>query len=57
MSASQGLEIPFVGYIELQVSVLSHTFGGLGFQIVKNPVLTQIHTRKQRLPGVIGSNV
>lgn len=31
ISASQGLEIPFVGYVELKVSVLGHTFSGLGF--------------------------
>lgn len=42
ISASQGLEIPYVGYVELQLTVLSQTFNGLGFLIVKDPVSTPI---------------
>lgn len=57
ISASQGLEIPYIGYVELQLSALSHTFDGLGFLIVKDPVSIPIHVRKTRVPGVIGSNV
>ena len=57
ISASQGLEIPYVGYVELQLTALSHTFKGLGFLIVKDPVSTQIQARKKRIPGVLGSNV
>ncbi|KAK2552973.1 hypothetical protein P5673_025684 [Acropora cervicornis] len=56
-SASQGLEIPYVGYVELQLTALSHTFNGLGFLIVKDPVSTPIQLRKERVPGVLGSNV
>ena len=50
ISASQGLE-------ELQLTALSHTFNGLGFLIVKDPVSTPIQVRKERVPGVLGSNV
>ena len=57
ISASQGLEIPYVGYVELQLTALSHTFEGLGFLIVKDPVSTPIQVRKERVPGVLGSNV
>lgn len=57
ISASQGLEIPYVGYVELQLTALSHTFKGLGFLIVKDPVSTPIQARKKRIPGVLGSNV
>ena len=57
ISASQGLEIPYVGYVELQLTALSHTFNGLGFLIVKDPVSTPIQLRKERVPGVLGSNV
>lgn len=57
ISASQGLEIPYVGYVELQLTVLSQTFNGLGFLIVKDPVSTPIQVRKKRIPGVLGSNV
>ena len=57
ISASQGLEIPYVGYVELQLTALSHTFNGLGFLIVKDPVSTPIQLRKERVPGVLGCNV
>ena len=57
ISASQGLEIPYTGYVELQLTALSHTFNGLGFLIVKDPVSTPIQVRKERVPGVLGSNV
>ena len=36
ISVSQGLEIPYVGYVELQVTAFSYTFEGLEFLIVKN---------------------
>jgi len=57
ISASQGLEIPYIGYVELQVSALSHIFDGLGFLIVKDPVSTPIQVQKKKVPGVIRSNV
>ena len=57
ISASQGLEIPYVGYVELQLTALSHTFEGLGFLIVKDPMSTPVQVRKKRVPGVLGSNV
>ncbi|KAK3737241.1 hypothetical protein QZH41_010870 [Actinostola sp. cb2023] len=57
ISASQGLEIPYIGYVELQLFALSHMFKGLGFLIVKDPVSTPIQARKSRVPGVLGSNV
>ena len=39
------------------MTALSHTFNGLGFLIVKDPVSTPIQVRKERVPGVLGSNV
>lgn len=57
ISASQGLEIPYVGYVELQLTAFSHKFEGLGFLIVKDPVSTPIQARKKRVPGVLRSNV
>ena len=55
ISASQGLEIPYIGYVQL--TALSHTFNGLGFLIVKDPVSTPIQLRKEKVLGVLGSNV
>ena len=57
ISASQGLEIPYIGYIELKLFALNHNFDSLGFLVVKDPVSTPIIERKKRLPGVLGSNV
>ena len=54
VSASQGLEIPYVGYVELQFSLI--IIDGRGFLIVKEPVSTPIQVRKKRVPGVLGSN-
>ena len=56
ISASQGLEIPNVGYVELQLTALSHMIIGLGFLIVKDTVSTQIQVPKERVPGGLGSN-
>ena len=55
--ASQGLEIPYIGYVELQLTVLSNRFEGLGFLIVKDPVSTPVSERKKRVPGILGSDV
>lgn len=57
ISASQGLEIPYVGYVELQLTVLSNTFEGLGFLVVKDPVSSSVNERKKKVPGILGSNV
>ena len=56
ISASQGLEIPYIGYVELQLTVLSNTFKNLGFLVVKDPISTPINERKKRIPGILGSN-
>lgn len=43
--------------MELQLTALFHTFKGLGFLIVKDPVSTPSQVRKNRIPGVLGCNV
>ena len=57
ISAAQGLEIPYVGYIELPLEFMGHTFEDMGFLIVKDPVGTPLVERKRLVPGVIGSNI
>ena len=57
ISASQGSDIPYVGYVELSVTVLEHTFHNLGFLVVKDPTNTPVETRKVKVPVVLGSNV
>lgn len=57
ISAAQGLDIPYVGYIELPIAFLGHTFSAMGFLIVRDPVGIALSERKKAVPGVIGCNV
>ena len=57
ISGAQGLAIPYLGYVELPLTVLGHSFNNMGFLVVKDPTGTSIAERKKRVPGVIGSNI
>ena len=57
ISGAQGLAIPYLGYVELPLTVLGHSFINMGFLVVKDPTGTSIAERKRRVPGVIGSNI
>ena len=57
ISAAQGLEIPYVGFVELSIQLFGHVFENMGFLIVKDPVGTTLSERKKLVPGVIGSNI
>ena len=56
ISASQGLEIPYIGYVELQLTVLTNTFKGMGFLVVKDPVSSSVGERKKRVPGILSDS-
>ncbi len=53
ISVANGLDIPYDGYVELDVSALGHTYSKLGFVIVKDPQGKKMSTRKQTVPGII----
>ena len=57
ISVANELDIPYDGYVELDVSALGHTYSKLGFVIVKDPQGKKMSTRKQTVPGIIGSNI
>ena len=57
ISAANGLDIPNVGYVEVDISALGHTYTKLDFLIVKHPQGQMMSTCKQTVPGVIGSNI
>ena len=57
ISAANGLEIPYIGYVELDVSTLDHMYPNLGFLVVKDPRDGAMTSRKHSVPGVIGSNI
>ena len=57
ITAANGLEIPYVGYIELNLTAFGHEFPRMGFLIVKDPSHTPIAGQKKKVPGVIGCNI
>ena len=57
LAAANGTDIPFVGYMELELGALDCTFPSLGFLVVKDPQEDQMKARKHTVPGVLGSNV
>ena len=57
LSAANGGEIPYLGYIECNLQALGHTFENMGFLVVKDPANEVVAQRKKAVPGVIGSNV
>ena len=57
LSGTQGLDVPLLGFVELDVFMLGQKFTQMGFLIVKDPVDTPVAERKRAVPGVIGSNV
>ena len=57
ISAANGFAIPFLGYIELDVSAMGYAFPKMGFLVAKDPVNTPLADKKKAVPGVIGSNI
>lgn len=57
ISAASGRDIPFVGYVELDLVIDGCDLGLMGFLIVKDPVDCAMGDRKEQVPGVLGSNV
>ena len=53
VNSSQGLVVPFIGYVELDGTIMGRISAELGFQIVLDPTGTPIATRKLEVPGVI----
>lgn len=57
ISAANGGDIPYLGYIECKLEAMGQTFPGMGFLVVKDPAEGQMKIRKNMVPGVIGSNI
>lgn len=55
--AANGLDIPFVGLIESDVTIQGHIFHDVCFLIVKDPTDSDTCASKARVPGVIGCNL
>lgn len=57
LKAANGLDIPYIGYIELDVGVLGQCIPGRGILIVKDQENSTLKDRKLATPGILGMNV
>lgn len=57
LKAANGLEIPYLGYLELDVHLFGQTFSKMGILVVKNPTDPNTLTQKQSVPGLLGMNI
>lgn len=57
LKAANGLDIPYIGYVELDVEVLGKVLPKRGILIIKDPQDPSIQPRRQDIPGLLGMNV
>ncbi|KAL7834629.1 hypothetical protein SRHO_G00288760 [Serrasalmus rhombeus] len=57
LKAANGLDIPYIGYLELDVVVLGQCVPKRGVLIVKDPEHPTLQSRKAEIPGLLGMNV
>ena len=57
LKAANGLDIPYIGYLELDVVVLGQCISERGILIVKDPTDVGLQGRKVETPGILGMNV
>lgn len=57
LKAANGLGIPYIGYLELDVNVLNKSLPAMGVLVVKSPPDSHLKERKKAVPGLLGMNV
>ncbi|XP_051799571.1 uncharacterized protein LOC127535823 [Acanthochromis polyacanthus] len=57
LKAANGLNIPYLGYIELDLHILGVCLPCRGVLIVKDPTDSHMRQKKLAVPGVLGMNV
>ena len=57
LTAANGLNIPYIGYLELDVETLGITIPKRGILVVKDSQDSVTRKRKQEVPGLLGMNV
>ena len=58
LTAANGLQIPYSGYVELDMEIAGRTIPKRGILIVKDPVASSgLAVQKQTVPGLLGMNV
>lgn len=57
LKAANGLDIPYTGYIEMDVVVLGQHIPGRGILVVRDPEELTLKRRKTVTPGILGMNI
>ncbi|PIK58589.1 Transposon Ty3-I Gag-Pol polyprotein [Apostichopus japonicus] len=57
ISGATGVNVPYIGYVELPITVLGYVFPGMGFLVVKDSCDPQFVEKKRMVPGVLGCNI
>ena len=57
LTAANGLAIPYVGYLEVDVEALGVMIPRRGILVVKSPASQEARQRKKIIPGLIGMNI
>lgn len=57
LKAANGMDIPCVGYVELDVSIFGVTLPSKGILIVKDTCSPSMHAQKEKIPAVLGMNI
>lgn len=57
LKAANGLDIPYCGYLELEVEVLGKILPKMGILIMRDPLDSLIRQQKHAVPGLLGMNV
>ena len=55
--AANNLDVPYLGYTEVQMTIGGASLPAIGVFVVKDPVDSVGRQRKARVPGLLGSNV
>ena len=54
LKAANGLDIPYLGYVEMDVQILDRVLQKRGILIIKDPPSGIIQSRKKATPGILG---
>ena len=57
ITSTQGLPVPYVGFVEADLLISGQRLPGMGFFVVKDPTDHKMAQRKRDVPGLIGSNI
>lgn len=57
LKAANGLAIPYLGYLELDVHLLGRTLPKMGILVTRDPADPAAQPQKNSVPGLLGMNI